>query len=140
MADGIYETFTVNIDSGESKIFNTHIDINTLLWWSERPVEIRRGWQTDKVGLIEALTKLNNFLDEKTNTWCNGGSFDFPILDYSFKACGLTKKWKYWDEIDVRSISTFLDYKLPKGNTHNALEDCKHQTGHLLRLFKEMSE
>jgi DNA polymerase III epsilon subunit-like protein len=137
--NGITDTFMVNIDSADSKKYNCDISKDTLEWWMKQPAEIRKSWQVDKQPLREALMMFKDWYGtDKKYIWCNGASFDYPIVAWSFKECDIELPWKYWDELDVRTISTFFGYKLPKANNHTAKDDATAQANHLLKFFREI--
>ena len=138
---GIHDSFMVNI-LPEPKKYNTHVSKSTLEWWMKQPKEVRMSWQKDQVELPEALTKFNAWLDKFPKSWmyCNGLSFDFPVIRWAYSQTGLKQNWDYWKEVDSRTINSLFDYRLPPGNTHNALDDVTHQANHLLKLFKSFSE
>lgn len=60
------------------------------------------------------------------------GSFDFHHLHAGFKDCDLEAPWKYWQELDLRTICTFLNMPVPTVvGAHNALTDAQAQAFHL---------
>jgi DNA polymerase III epsilon subunit-like protein len=136
---GIIDRFSANIDPVDCKKYNCHISTDTLNWWKNKDIEIIKSWQSD---IQKTETVMLDFIewmsDDKKLVWCNGGSFDFPIISWVLSELKLSKPWKYWEEMDLRTISTFFDYKLPKGNTHNAIQDCEHQVQHILKLFNQL--
>jgi len=138
---GIHDTFLVNI-LPEPKKYNTHVSKDTLEWWMKQPKEIRMSWQVDQLPLPEALTKFNGWLSKFGKAWmyCNGLSFDYPAIRWSYNQTGIKQNWDYWKEVDSRTINSLFDYRLPPGNNHNALDDATHQATHLLKLFKSFSE
>ena len=142
LKDGIKDEFIVNIDSFDASNYNCDIDKETIKWWLSQPSHVRKTLQNDKKSLYEGLVNFKKWVgDDEQLMWCNGGSFDFPILNWSYKECDIELPWKYWDECDFRTVCTFFDYKFPKTtNTHNALSDSKSQVEHLLTLFNEISK
>ena len=67
--------------------------------------------------------------------WCNGASFDFPMLDAAFRAMGGKVPWEYWQQRDVRTMwyAAFPDSKPEESATHDAGEDCYRQ----IRMLRE---
>ena len=135
---GITDEFTINISPSSSKSLGLHIDKETVSWWSTQPIEARMAWQTNQHSLEPALESFTIWLGECSNTFmvCNGASFDFPILSSSFSAIGKKVPWNFYNELDLRTISTILNVKLTRGNDHNALSDAKNQVEQLIDIFK----
>jgi hypothetical protein len=138
--DGITDTFTVNIDSSDALKYNCVIDRDTLEWWMKQPAEVRKSWQVNKRPLKEAMTSFNEWLRRDALLWANGVPFDIGLVRWSLEQCGIERSWHYWDEMDFRTINTFFDYRMPKFNSHNALEDATAQANHLLKFFKEIPD
>lgn len=140
LSSGIIDRFTINIDPVDCKKYNCHISKDTLEWWSNKPKDVIQSWQSNVNPMRESIESFVEWIGtDKQWMWCNGGSFDFPIIAWACHELNIEKPWKYWSEMDLRTISSFCDYRLPKGNTHNALQDCEHQVSHLLKLFKQLS-
>lgn len=139
---GIFDEFIINIDPNDCKQYNCDISKETLLWWKDKPLEIRKSLFTNQKSLREAIESFTAWYGVNSNLiWCNGGSFDFPVISWAYIELGIERPWKYWNEMDLRTLSTFFDYRLPKsGTTHNALDDTKHQINHILKLMKSLSE
>jgi hypothetical protein len=137
---GMTDEFLINIDMQDSMKYHLHIEKETVEWWAKQDKEIRMSWQTDKHTLKDAMTQFNGFVDTQSLLWSNGAPFDMSILRWSIEEVGLKRGWSWWNEIDFRSLNTLFDNRLPKGNTHNAMDDCKHQIGHLMNFMKMLSD
>jgi hypothetical protein len=138
---GLTKEFSVNIDSHSSLEYNLDIELETINWWAEQPINIRRTWQVNKQSLPDALNQFNTFLadvDWKTTFMlANGAVFDFGLIRSSYEATGIKRPWPHWVELDLRTIAVLVDTRLSKGNTHSALEDAKNQAEQFISLFNE---
>lgn len=137
--EGIKREFTVNIDSKSSKSFGMHIDLRTLEWWQKQSPEAKMAWQTDKRELPEALQMFVDWLGDSKEKMiiAEGPVFDIGILYSSFSACDIAVPWKFWNELDLRTIGTLLNVKMSTGNDHIALEDARNQTKQFIGLFED---
>lgn len=128
------EEFEINIDVKSSKGFGMLVEKETLEWWATQPKEVRNAWLKDPVHITEALDQFIEFLgpDLKNNViWCNGMNFDYPVLEWSLKACSKPVPWKYWNLRDARTVYSVFDLNMKEfprvGDYHNAIDDCKTQ-------------
>lgn len=136
--DGISDEFSVNIDIKSSISYNLSIEKETVEWWATQPKEIRDAWNVDKQSLPNALMMFNDWIGNCKNTlmWANGSVFDFGLLRSSYEATKIKRPWEYWNEMDLRTVSTLLDFRLSKGNAHTALGDARNQTEQLIKMLK----
>lgn len=120
----------------------------TLDWWDNQELGARLALaksecREDSVHLKQALQNLNEFIEkisepDKVCVWGNGSDFDNALLQYSFDQVGISPAWKFYNNRCYRTIkSLHKDIKINfEGRTHhNALEDAKAQTEHLLRIL-----
>lgn len=146
-ADGIVDKFKVNIDPVSCKHFGLHLDPKTIEWWASQDKEARDGWMHNPEP-IDLLSALNMFVDwwgtkKDLYFWCNGLSFDAPIMNFSFDKTKIKKPWGYHHEMDLRTVYSLLgvDYKsLRAASTehvcHDSLADATAQALQLISLFK----
>lgn len=135
----------INIDSCLEK--GLVVEGRTILWWMGQSDEARAALGLDEHSLTTALIDLANAFDWKdTLVWCNGLSFDLPILDTAYRACGMQTPWQYYNGRDYRTIKCELskeDFKaleVKPTTGHNALEDAKAQALTLLAIRREAAE
>lgn len=128
------ETFSVNIDPKTCKEYGMVSDPDTISWWREQKPEALRAFMTNQIPLTEALTGLSDFIGKDWNKivwWCNGMNFDYPVLEWSFKATGIRVPWKYWLLRDARTMYAVCDINMKEyprvGTYHNAVDDCLTQ-------------
>jgi len=141
---GILEEFKVNIDAKSCKDFGLHIEKDTLDWWSRQPKAARQAWMTNPVPLDEGLNKFSEFFgrNNKRLVWCNGASFDYPILRFGYFMIKGEMPWKYYNEMDLRTINQMFnvrnaDVRAGSEGHHDALEDAKAQALHLISIFDD---
>lgn len=109
----------------------------TIDWWKKQSYDARKEvGMTDEVvwtsPIKSVLTDLNKWVGNDNNiiVWCNGASFDFPILSNAYRKCALTPFWKFWNERDCRTVYALHKKQLKKytdGEAHHALLDSFHQ-------------
>lgn len=142
----IFDKFKVNIDPKSCKDFGLHFGKSTIDWWSTQTKEARAGWQSNPVPLPLAIQMFDEFWgNDKYLFWCNGLSFDAPIMTNAYLAIGREegiKPWTYREEMDLRTVYSlvgFNSYEARKKRSdvvyHDALDDAIFQTECLFELF-----
>ena len=128
------ETFSMNIDPKNSKTFGLTTDPDTVQWWKEQNPEALKAFMKDPVSLETAIDSFIEFVGPKTSKmvfWANGASFDYPILESSFRAVGRPYPWKYWNCRCARTIYSVFGLNMKEyprvGVYHNAVDDCLTQ-------------
>lgn len=123
-------------------------DPSTLAWWDKQDIEARtviaqaQSAKTSK----PITTVLKDFKAwyqehsvEKANRWVwgNGASFDAPILEATYEACGLIAPWEFWGNMCYRSLKNLHPEikREREGTHHNALDDAKYQALHLMDIL-----
>jgi len=141
--NGIDREFYINVDPISCIKRGLHVDKNTVTWWKNQPKEVSDLWKVDPQPLDDALLKLNDFIgiDKRQLVWCQGGSFDHPVLESARISCDIPRVYQYWQEMDTRTIFTLMGIrndKIRKEETgyHSALGDAISQTNTLINLFK----
>lgn len=128
------ETFCVNSTIKSSVDLGLHVDEGTVQWWKQQPSHVMAGVVKDSKSIQAVIEQFDEFLGidrQKYVYWCNGASFDFPILDSTYRKLNRSVPWKYWNQRDTRTIySVFgVDWRnYPRvGSHHNGLDDCLTQ-------------
>jgi exodeoxyribonuclease VIII len=115
------------------------LEPETVAWWLGQPAEARielcdpdhEAWE-----LAAALRALASYLGEGADDdlvlWCQGASFDFPILGGAYDHCGMERPWKYWQERCARTVRKLAGDALvfpprAEADKHHALRDAAHQ-------------
>jgi len=123
------EVFYRNIDISSSKSFGLVSDKKTIEWWKTQPENILKSFMIDTKPLDTVLTELNQFSSSQDDIWWSmGTSFDFPILESSYRATGIPIPWKYWNQRDVRTLVKICRVRNDSGfGKHDPVHDCMHQ-------------
>lgn len=128
------QDFQVNCDPVSGKSYGMIVEKDTIEWWMRRPAEVRNAWKKDPQPLEVALDKLTEFIGPnwKNNIWwCQGASFDYPILQWNYKTLNKNVPWFFPNLRDTRTIYNVFDLDMktfPRvGDYHNSIDDCKTQ-------------
>jgi hypothetical protein len=118
---------------------------DTVDWWARQSAEARtvidqandnNGLETNS--LYTALDLLAKFIPPAARVWSNGANFDQPLLDVAYNRVGKQIPWKYYNSRCYRTIVALRadEKKLrpPVVCAHNALEDAKWQTKHMVNV------
>jgi len=119
---------------------------STVAWWMQQSKEaIDSTFKGDRALLPDSIATLGNFINEFSPTlvWSNG-SMDINVLTHAYKQyCLGVTPWAYYQVADYRTIRSVLDKdgslgrEVPPTIRHNALEDAKWQTQHLLLMLNK---
>ncbi len=111
------------------------IEPRTVMWWLEQNEAARNMLiKTKKTPLDIVLGNFKAAFNWKgKRVWCNGASFDFPILTAAFDAVGQSAPWEYWSQTDYRTLKNivprdvFEAAKVEAAVAHDALADAMAQ-------------
>jgi hypothetical protein len=113
------------------------LEPETVAWWLGQPAEARIELCEPEEGLWAlkpALWGLIGYLERRPDDdlvlWCQGASFDFPILGAAYDHCGIERPWKYWQERcarTIRKVAGVLEWARDEVDKHHALRDAAHQ-------------
>jgi hypothetical protein len=137
--DSVLDEFYCTVDALDCKRHGLVFTQTTLDWWAKQDPQTLKLLRKDNVSLMEALERFSKWYGGKSlPTWGNGAAFDNVILENAYKAVGLTRPWLPWDDRCYRTIKNLLSTKPPArgGTYHNALDDSRFQTQHLLMMLK----
>lgn len=139
-ANGFGKEFEILIDPESCVEAGLKIDPRTVMWWMSQNDAARNSLLTGvKTPLNVALGQFAEAFDwQGKKVWCNGASFDFPILAAAYDAFNCETPWKYFDCMDYRTVKGLLSRKEVndiekkvakkfKRCAHKALDDAKHQ-------------
>lgn len=106
--------YRANISIFESMARGFKADVKTCKWWFERPVESQAKVLANSVSIAEAMEGLRHHIEKqgdikKVWMWANSPSFDLEILRPYLEAENISLP--FFNEMDVRSIRTFFDYR-----------------------------
>ena len=136
----IIDTFKVNVDPASCKPLGMHFCPDTMAWWKSQPRELTKGVFGDPVPISEAISMLTEWWNSDMMFWCNGLSFDAPILSNAYYQLDMKKPWVYWDEMDLRTAYSMVGFSNRKARAnskdhHDALADALAQTKQLQEFF-----
>jgi len=108
------------------------VDDGTVEWWSKQnaAAQAEAFGEDGRIPLEDALEQLRKFILHSSRTWCQGPSFDIPILEHAYKAINKPTPWNYSQTRDARTICDLVAVEMPaelQTTTHNAAEDCYKQ-------------
>ena len=117
------------------------IDAGTFKWWMQQSAEARACFE-GKATIQEALIAFSDWFKSLSDDpasikiWANGPDFDITILAESYKRCGMTAPWSFWNVRCFRTLKAeHPGVKLKRrGIHHNALDDSRNQAEHVLAI------
>ncbi len=79
----------LKLDTSDQVDIGRVIDDGTLKWWGTQSEEVRNDTfsEHDRVEVGEALDVLTEWFSDVSKIWCQGPSFDFPILQNLYQEC-----------------------------------------------------
>ncbi|WP_314439454.1 3'-5' exonuclease [Massilia timonae] len=139
--DGLGESFYAPIDLSSCAAAGLAIDPATVLWWMQQSDEARAAaFPADAAPLQQVLLAFQAWFvaQEARYPWCHGATFDVPLLDAAFKACGLTAPWEFWNVRDTRTLYDVAGVKVDRksGTHHHALDDAINQADAAARALR----
>lgn len=129
-------TFHMHVDLGDCQRHGLTIGADTVLWWLKQSGDAQAALsngQIDAAPLVTALEAMQAFICDGVpypdEIWCNGASFDLPILANAYRAIGWQTPWPFWRERDLRTLKGLHpEQRLERtGLAHHALDDAIHQ-------------
>lgn len=129
----IGDKFYCNVHRFSCEGMGLTIDPETALWWEKQSQASRDALEDNPLTLAMALAGFHAFFlsTKGERVWCQGATFDAPILEQAYIQIGAQVPWKYWNVRCTRTAYDLLGVN-PKevkreGTHHNALDDCLHQ-------------
>jgi DNA polymerase III epsilon subunit-like protein len=142
--NGIYDEFYTNVNPHGQPELGLHVSRRTIDWWAtEDKAQARDALKSNRVELKVALEKFAEWYGWKSiPVWSKSVDFDCAIMASAYRAVygeDATPPWKYYHTRCLRTVEDF--YPMPKDNRqgvfHNALDDAKTQTSHLIEFFNK---
>jgi len=104
------------------------IDPVTVAWWMKQGDEARAAaFRSDAAPLRVVLKDFSDwFLEQRARKpWCHGATFDVPVMEAAYRACGMAPPWDFWNVRDTRTLYDLAGLKVDRseGTHHNALDD-----------------
>lgn len=117
------------------------MSVDTILWWMKQTDDARAEFQKPTRSIQDVLVMFSTWLgyDPKhVDIWGNGSDFDNVLLASAYRACKNKLPWIYPNNRCYRTLKNLYPNVLPKsllGVKHNALDDAKYQTNHLIDIL-----
>tara|TARA_E500000318_G_C3549230_1_gene208124 strand:- start:999 stop:1541 length:543 start_codon:yes stop_codon:yes gene_type:complete len=124
ISDPLYLKLSVDDQLEQGRI----TDERTLAWWGQQEESVRKeAFSEDgRVSVEEALNQLDKWSHNTHRVWCQGPSFDFPIIYDLYKTYDREMPWKFWNQRDARTVTSLIPENIKQKinfNAHNAIED-----------------
>lgn len=135
----IGETFKFNIDARGS---NGDLDPDTVYWWLSQSKEAIASITADpKEPLERVMNEFNDFAQGAKKIWSHA-TFDFVILQETFRRLKIKPKFRYTVARDIRTLTDLANVTFSKvtreGLHHDALDDCKFQVKYCVECFNKI--
>jgi DNA polymerase III epsilon subunit-like protein len=139
----ILQTFRVHIDPADSERYGLVAEAGTTMWWLDQSKEAQNALTAHKThGLEDSLDAFAQAFDWKNvQVWCNGASFDFPILAAVHRAAGRKLPWPFYNEMDFRTVKnmvgkqTLKEFAAKPTIAHDCVADAVAQAQTLINLW-----
>jgi len=95
-----------------------------------------------KLNVTQQKEEMNRQVNQDTLMWCQGPSFDFPILKHLFESNDLITPWDWWRERDARTVEKLIPFDkkaVIDFSAHRADEDCVAQSKTIQYVFRELN-
>ena len=130
--DWIGNTFHIHVSLENCQRHGLTLGASTVTWWlgqDDSPRQTLINGQLYAAPLITALEALAAFIPTDAEIWCNGNSYDLPIIAHAYHACGIETPWRFYNERDLRTLKGLnKGLRIERNGTHhNALDDAVHQ-------------
>jgi len=123
-------------------------ETDTMEWWRAQKQGVAAVAFGGKNTYLKALQDFTEFIHRsqrdygKLHIYANGAAFDFPILEYAYKAVGLNIPWNYFERQCYSTLKAHFP-RVPKpkleGSKHNALYDAINQANHCEAILRFIS-
>lgn len=131
------QLFYTSVSLKSSQEAGLHIKADTVMWWLSQEKEAQGAFK-NPVSLASALGAFARFVPNKdTYIFGNGAAYDNVVLHNAYKAVNMKYPVSYKYDVCYRTMCKLTDIKPAKfeGTKHNALDDAKAQTRHLMLIL-----
>ena len=105
-----------------------NVTAGTLKWWHDKNMRID-VYQGEP--LAQVLDRITNDIGlhaaKGCRVWSRGNSYDLSILKLAYQRTGKPLPWHFGNERDVRTWLEGCQFKSPRKNDHDALQDAINQ-------------
>lgn len=139
--EGIADTFYASIQLASCTAVGLTIEPATVQWWMSKSDQARAAaFAADAQPLPVVLIAFRQWIIEQNANfpWCHGASFDVPLLEVAFKACGIPVPWEFWNVRDTRTLYDLAGVRVDRrnGTHHHALDDAINQAEAAARALR----
>lgn len=130
---GHLNTFHRNIELTSSLLKGFTAEKSTVEWWQKQDSQAIREMGCEAVSVEDACFDFVDWFNEcgGEKIWCQGLTFDVPILEHVLSVLDIKIPWKFYNTRDTRTVydvCEFNPYSVKRDGTyHNALDDSLHQ-------------
>ena len=134
--------FDMPVDPRGCELLGLKTSIDTVMWWMKQDQKARDRVADGGVDIKRVLNCFKVGGRKDTRIWCNGASFDFPILTAAYEAAGMQAPWPYYNERCYRTMKggvprdAYDKCLIPPAVAHNALYDAISQARTLISMVK----
>jgi len=138
-----FEKLYLKLDTSGQVEKGRVIDDGTLKWWGTQSEEVRKDTfsEHDRVSVEDALDVLTEWFKDVTKIWCQGPSFDFPMLGHLYRNYDRKQPWNFWLERDSRTVTGLVPEDIKSKidfKAHNAMEDVVAQCKCVQYVFNQL--
>lgn len=138
--------FKENISLDSALEAGLTIDSATIKWWFTQRREIFMLMFDRPAHLHNVLVSFEDFIQENSikHVWGNSPRFDLGILEAAFNKYNMPLPWKFYDELDFRTIKTLwpqfvLPVLINRAEDHDPLYDCEKQIKVLCYIMSQIN-
>ena len=138
------EKLYLKLDTSEQLNKGRVIDDSTLAWWGTQDEAVRKDTfsEHDRVSVSEALDVIEEWFGDVSKIWCQGPSFDFPLMSHLYRQYDRKQPWKFWLERDSRTVTGLVPDNIKKKinfAAHSAIEDVVAQCKCVQYVYKKLN-
>lgn len=131
---GVNDAFYTNVCPTDSRDnYGLRSDPSTVEWWKNQSVEAKAHLTSNRRVLPLALSEFAKWFEDVggEQVWCQGATFDVPLMEAAYSAVKQHTPWKFWNVRDTRTVYDVFGFDAKSveraGTYHNALDDARHQ-------------
>ena len=113
---------------------------DTLKWWDDQGMKPDLTHGEPLTDVLDDITR-DITLHGSKNTlrvWSRGNAYDLSILRLAYTRTGRKLPWKFWNDRDVRTWLEGCQFKSPRKNNHDAMQDCENQALDIIEATAEV--
>jgi hypothetical protein len=142
--NSIAEKLHLKLNTSEQIEKGRRVDEDTLAWWGKQDKEVRDAAfsEDDRVTVSEALDIISKWTSDINKIWCQGPSFDFPLMYDLYSMYEKPVPWKFWLERDSRTVTGLIPENIKEKidfSAHNAVDDCIAQAKCVQYVYKKLN-